>query len=372
MDRTRELIFCTVFTLLCFGVLTVYSVSISPTVSDGTLVRRHVLYMLVSLMAMGLGSMVDYHRLARMRYVLLAVAMALLVLVLVFGVTVNGARRWFRFGPFSFQPSELAKLCLIIYMADVLARKQEHIREFFQGFVPPVLIVGLAFALIMLQPDFGSAVLIAMTLFAILFVAGIRLSHVFLIIVLAAPAMVYLIATEPYRLRRVFMFINPWEDPSGAGYQLVQSFIALSSGWLFGVGPGASLQKLSYLPEASGDFAFAILGAELGFLGCVAVIGLFAFLMWQGIRVCRTAPDLFGNLLACGIVCMIGLQALVNIAVVTGSMPTKGLPLPFVSFGGSSLVISAFAVGLLLNVAGHCKVETPPEVLGAKRMVGEP
>jgi len=371
MARTRQIIFCAVLTLLCFGVLTVYSANIFSIVEGapaGSFPRKQLIYVLVSLFALALGSVADYHQLGRLRYWLLGSALVLLVLVLVFGAQVNGARRWFRFGPFSFQPSELAKLCLVIYMAEVLARRQARIREFLHGFLPPVLVLGLAFLLIMAQPDFGTAVLIALTLGAILFVAGIRLSHALLIVVLAAPGLTYFVVTEPYRLQRVFIFLDPWRDPSGAGYQLIQSFVALSSGQLFGVGPGASLQKLSFLPEASGDFAFAVLGAEMGFLGCAAVIALFCVLMWQGIRICRRAPDLFGTLLACGILAQIGLQALVNIAVVTGTMPTKGLPLPFISFGGSSLVITMFSVGLLMNIAGHCDPDNDPAVLGAKKM----
>jgi len=371
LKRASEIILCVVLTLLCFGILTVYSASIVPAAEGAktaNLIKKQVIYVLVSMAALILAAHIDYHKLGQKSFWLLAVAMLMLILVLVFGTEVNGARRWFRFGKLSFQPAELARLCLVIYMAEFLTRKQGHIREFLQGFMPPVIVVGVAFILMMMQPDFGTAVLIAMTLGAMLFVAGIRLSHCLLIAVLAAPALIFLVAMAPYRLDRVLAFINPWEDPQGKGYHLIQSLIALGLGGTTGVGPGASLQKLSYLPEARGDFAFAILGSEFGFVGSMTVIALFCILIWQGMRICRHAPDLFGTLLSCGILCQIGLQALVNIAVVTGSMPTKGLPLPFVSFGGSSLILTMFSVGLLLNIDKHCRVTKEPDMLGARKM----
>jgi cell division protein FtsW len=250
-------------------------------------------------------------------------------------------------------------------MADFLAREHERIKTFFKGFVQPMAVMGAAFILILKQPDFGTAVLIAVVTLGMLFVAGIRMIHVLPAVVASVPLLVYIVISLPYRLQRVTAFLDPWADAHGTGYQVVQSLIALGSGGVEGVGLGNSRQKLLYLPEASNDFVFAIVGEEMGLIGCVVVVLLFVLLFWYGIRVARHAPDLSGSLLAFGITLTIGLQAAVNIAVVTCSAPTKGLALPLVSSGGSSLVAVMVAVGLLMNVASHVEAEAGPAKLGA-------
>jgi cell division protein FtsW len=285
-------------------------------------------------------------------------------------VKINGARRWYRFGLLSFQPSELFKVALCLYMADFFEREQARIKTFFKGFLQPVAIMGLAFALILAQPDFGTALLIAAMTFAMLYIAGIRMIHVLPGALASAPLVVYLVLKVPERIERILAFLNPWQDPQGAGYQVIQSLMALGSGGLFGIGLGNSRQKLLFLPEANNDFVFAIIGEELGLVGCTGVILLFVLLFWYGVRVARRAPDLFSSLLVFGLTLMIGIQAVVNIAVVTCSAPTKGLALPFVSSGGSSLAATMVAMGLILNVASKVEIDTAPPAVGAVKRTG--
>jgi len=356
--------------LLAFGLVMVASTAPAANPAQARyLVLKHTLWLAVSLVAMLAAYSVDYHRLRRFSIPLLLLSLASLVGVLFFGATVNGARRWYRWGDFlSFQPAELFKVSLALYMADFLARERERIKTFFKGFLQPMLIMGVAFALILKQPDFGTAVLIAAVTFGMLFVAGIRMVHVLPAALASIPLLLYMAMKLPYRWARIVTFLDPWADPQGTGFQIVQSLIALGSGGITGVGLGNSRQKLLYLPEANSDFVFAILGEELGFIGCSVVLALFVLLFWYGIRVARRAPDLFGSLLAFGLSFTIALQAAVNIAVVTCSAPTKGLALPLVSSGGSSLVAMMAAVGLVMNVASHTEAAAPPAELGAVKL----
>jgi len=361
-----------VITVLLLALGLVMAASTAP-VSNPALARfvvlRHTLWLGLSMVAMLVAYSVDYHSLRRFSVVILAVAMAGLVGVLWFGAVVNGARRWYRIGNFlSFQPSEAYKVALCLYMADFLAREQERIKSFLKGFLQPIVVMGAGFVLILRQPDFGTALLIAVVTFAMMFVAGIRISHVVAALTGSVPLLVYAVAVVPYRLRRILTFLNPWADPQGAGYQIIQSLIALGSGGWVGVGLGNGRQKLLYLPEAGSDFVFAIIGEELGLVGCAVVILLFALLLWQGLKVARHAPDLFGSLLAFGLTFSICLQAGVNIAVVTCSAPTKGLALPLISSGGSSLMATTVAIGLLMNIASHAETEPAPEARGAVKV----
>lgn len=334
-------------------------------------VLKHALWVLVGGGALFLAYSVDHHKLRRLSAALLLASLATLAGVLLFGHRANGAKRWYRFGSLlSFQPAEAFKLALVLYMADFLAREQERVRTFLKGFVQPVLITGVAFILILLQPDFGTALLIAVVTFAMLFVAGIRLIHVVPAVLASAPLVAYMVIKVPYRWKRILAFLDPWADPQGVGYQAIQSLMALGSGGAAGRGLGNSRQSLAFLPEAGNDFVLSIVGEELGLVGCGIVLFLFALLFWYGVRVALRATDLFGTLLAFGITFTIGLQAVVNIAVVTCSAPTKGIALPFVSAGGSSLVTSLAAVGILLNVASHVEGEAGPRHLGGQRISG--
>ncbi len=369
LDRVTTDMLLIVISLLGFGLI--MAASTGPTRNPAMghyLVLKHALWVLVAGLALYVGYSFDYHVLRRLSVPLLLLSLASLAGVLAFGVVVKGARRWYRIGSISIQPSEFFKLALCLYMADFLAREQERVRTFWKGFVQPVVIMGAASVLILLQPDFGTTVLVATVTCAMLFVAGIRLIHVAPAIIASGPLLYYLVSVVPYRVKRILAFLDPWADPQGAGYQVIQSLLALGSGGLAGVGLGNSRQKLNFLPESGNDFVFAILGEELGLVGCGAVLLLFVLLFWCGMRVALRATDLYGTLLAFGLTLTIGLQAVVNIAVVTCSAPTKGLSLPLVSAGGSSLVATMAAIGVIMNVASHMSVGAKPDEVGAVRL----
>ncbi len=315
--------------------------------------NRHLLFLCVGLVGTFLCMVMDYRILRKYAKPLLLFAIFLLILVLIphIGKASFGARRWFKMGAFAFQPSEFACLVVLIYAADFLARKQSKLTSFREGFMPLLLILGTVSLLVLKEPDFGNTLLIASIMLIMMFIAGVRLFHLGLIILAAMPVLVYLVVNSPYRMARILAFLDPWQDTQGAGFQLTQSQIALGSGGFFGVGLGKSMQKLFYLPAAHTDFIFSIIGEELGLLGTLAVIILFAVFIWQGARIAKRTTDPFGYYLAIGIVTMISLQALVNIGVSIGAFPTKGLPLPFISYGGSDLIFNMMAVGLLLNIS---------------------
>jgi len=296
---------------------------------------------------------VDYRELRNFAKPLLIFSIILLILVLIpeIGRQSYGARRWFRFGSINFQPSELAKMAILIYSADFLARKQNKIRNFSKGFLPLIIIMGIVCLLVIKQPDMGTSFLIACIVLMMLFTAGAKLKHVGLLILASVPAIYFLIARVPYRLARIVSFIDPWKDSQGVGFQLTQSHIALGSGGIFGVGLGKSVQKLFYLPAAHTDFIFSIIGEELGLLRLLSVVFLFMAFIWQGARIIKRTQEPFGHYLCIGIMIMLSLQIVVNIGVSIGAFPTKGLPLPFISYGGSALIFNMMAVGLLLNVS---------------------
>lgn len=256
-----------------------------------------------------------------------------------------------RFFGFGFQPSEIAKLALIIYLADLTSRKRYMVQDLKYGFLPPLVVTGLTGALVLLEPDMGTAVAILFIGFLIMFVSGARLKHLALITLATLPVLSLAVLYKPYRVKRILAFFDPWSDAKGAGFQLIQSFIALGSGGILGVGLGASKQKLFYLPESHTDFIFSIIGEELGFLGAAAVLTLFAILIWFSLKMSFKIKEQFASRVVLGISVMIAFEVIVNIGVSTGMMPTKGLPLPFISYGGSSLVCHLAAMGMLFNMA---------------------
>jgi len=298
---------------------------------------------------------VDYRRLEVLVAPLLGLAVVLLVLTLAgpFGQSINGTRRWLRLGPLSFQPVELAKFALVVYLASFLRRREAVLGSFCRGLLPVLLVAGSLAGLTILQPDLGNSLALILLALALAYLAGARVVHMAAVVAAAMPVLALLIALKPYRWRRVVAFMAPWDDPQGAGFQIIQSFLALGSGGWLGRGLGESRQKLFYLPEPHTDFIFAIIGEELGLLGAVAVVAMFAAFMWRGLRIGARAPDAFGGYLALGLTIMIATQTLVNIGVVTGALPTKGLPLPFISFGGSALLMTLFSTGVLLNISQH-------------------
>jgi cell division protein FtsW len=295
----------------------------------------------------------DYRRLETVVVPVLVLAVILLVLVLVppFGQAINGTRRWIRVAGVSIQPAELAKLALVIYLAAFLSRRGEELDDFWRGFIPPLAVAGVLATLVFAQPDLGNCVAILTLTFALLFLGGSRVRHLALVFAAALPLVTLAVWMAPYRMRRILAFVDPWQDPRGSGFQIIQSWLALGGGGPLGRGIGASQQKLFYLPESHTDFIFAIIGEELGFVGALGIVALFAVLVWRGFRIGLRAPDAFGAYLALGITVLIATQTLINLGAVTGLLPTKGLPLPFISFGGSALLVTMLSTGVLLNIS---------------------
>ncbi len=357
MRELRNALTATVLTLVCVGIVMIYSsscVNAMHNFNDSLYyLKRHLLFLTIGLGASIIVLRGDYRLIAPHARLLLGITIVLLILVLIphIGKESNGARRWFKLGVFHFQPSELAKLAIIIYTADFLARKQQVIKSFTKGFLPPIMVMGVTCALTVKQPDLGTTVEIAVVVLTMLFLAGARLRHMALIGLSGVMAVIYLVVKEPYRMNRIIAFMDPWQDSQGIGFQLTQSQIALGSGGIFGVGLGHSEQKLFFLPAAHTDFILSIIGEELGLLGTVSVIMLFVAFVWQGTRIIKQTNNAFGYFMCIGIVMMLGIQAMVNVGVSIGAFPTKGLPLPFISYGGSALIFHLLAVALLLNVA---------------------
>ena len=319
--------------------------------------RRQGLWSLIGLGAMAIGMRVDYRMYRKGAAPIMLGAIVLLVAVLLPGMTQagTGARRWMDLGVLAFQPSEAAKLAVVIYAAAGLSGHPERLERFTTGVLPWAGLAGTMFLLILAQPDLGTAIHIAAILFFLLFMAGARLGHLAILVAAAVPGLVWAVLSAEYRLERLLIFLRPFDDPSGAGFQIIQSLYALGSGRIFGVGLGQSSQKDFYLPEQHTDFIFAILGKELGLVGGTFVLLLFVGLAWRGYLVAVKAPDTLGSLLAAGVTTMIMLQATMNIGVVTNTLPITGIPLPFLSFGGSSLVTCMAGVGILLNVSRYCR-----------------
>jgi cell division protein FtsW len=341
-----------------FGALMIYSCTsvITPGyakkgVTEFYYFKRHMFTILIGFLFLFFSFKLELSFLKRAAIPLLILSLVLLVLVFLpgIGVSAGGARRWIQLWPSTFQPSELVKLSMVIFLARYLSLP-DYRTDSFASFIKPILIMLVFQAAILKQPDFGAAMSLTVLTFAMLFLSGTRLRYLASLSVFAVPVVIML-AMEPYRLRRITSFLNPWDDAQKSGFQLIQSFIALGSGGLTGVGLGSSIQKLSYLPESHTDFIFSIIGEEFGFIGVVAVIALFLVLFMRGIEIANRTKDRFVHYLAIGLSMMISLQALINFAVATGLVPTKGLPLPFISYGGSSLLVNMSAVGILLNIS---------------------
>jgi cell division protein FtsW len=349
--------------LTCFGVVMVYSSSsimAEKRYADGFFfLKRQGIYAVVGFLVMAAAMQFNYLHLRKVAVPFLLFCVVLLALVLVPGIGTHtgGAARWIRFGPVSVQPAEIAKLGLVIYMAHSLAKKKEKVKSLANGFVPYMIVLALLLALLLMQPDLGSAMTLGGVAMIMLLVAGTRLTYLVSIAIVTAPLLYYAVMTVDYRRRRIMAFLNPWEDPSNTGFQIIQSWIAFGTGGLIGNGLGQGKQKLFFLPEAHTDFIFAVIGEELGYAGVFVVAALFLMLILRGIRTSLTAPDDFGRFLAFGLTLLIGLEAFVNIAVVLGMLPTKGLALPFLSYGGTSLLTTLFAIGMLLNISSYAPGE---------------
>jgi cell division protein FtsW len=352
-------LFGVVVTLVSLGVVMVYSASAiiaGERFQDSFyFLKRQLCWAALGFAALWAAMRLDYRRLERLVIPLLALSVVLLALVLVpsLGREINGTRRWLRLGPLAFQPVELAKFALVLYLAAFLTRRREVLGSFGQGLLPVLLVAGGMAGLTVLQPDLGNSLALVILTLTLAYLAGARVGHMLAIGAAALPLVAVLVAMKPYRWRRMAAFLNPWDDPQGSGFQIIQSFLALGSGGWLGRGLGESRQKLFYLPEPHTDFIFAIVGEELGLLGAAGVVALFAVLVWRGLRIGLRAPDPFGGYLALGLTLMLATETIVNLGVVTGALPTKGLPLPFVSFGGSALLTAMFSAGVLLNISQH-------------------
>ncbi len=361
MVRTRDsfdlLLVIVTIILLIIGAVMVHSasavVSMQKFHDPFGYVKRQLVWAILGIGLMFWLSRVDYHHLRRLAPKIAVISFVFLAIVLIPGIgTVRGgSRAWLGIGSFGIQPSEFAKLGLVIFLAHFLADAGERMQSFRKGLMPPLLLALVGISLIMLEPDLGQSVVIMGTTVILLFAAGARWSHLGGLAGAGLFGVGVLIAMAPYRLIRVVSFLDPWKDPLKSGYQIIQSLYALGSGGVLGLGLGNSRQKYLYLPEPQTDFVYSILGEELGFLGAASVLLLFAVVIWRGFRTAIYAKDAFGSLLAVGITGMISVQVLINIGVVTGSIPATGITLPLISYGGSSLTLMLSGIGILLNIS---------------------
>ena len=345
--------------LLSIGLVAVFSASsllAEHRLGDSYFyLKRQAAFCLLGLCCMILAKNTPARVYTYVAYPLVGISLVLLALLFVpgFGVTVGGACRWLRVAGFSFQPSEPAKLALAFYIARSLSRSGADMNSFFRGLAPRLLVAGAFMGLIVLQPDLGTTVMIGCWLLIVLFVGGVKVFHLFGLLLVSMPLLVYFVLKADYRLKRWWAFLNPWDDPQGLGFQIIHSFLAFGSGGVLGVGLGNSKQKLFYLPEPHTDFILSIVAEELGLAGFAVIVVLFGIVVVRGIGIALRAPDLYSTYLAFSISLFMGLQVLVNMGVVLGLLPTKGLTLPFISYGGSSLVISLIGIGILLNISAR-------------------
>ena len=358
MSRTRidPVVFFSALGLNVFGVVMVFSASqilaLDRYGDSFYFVKRHVMWAAVGFALMLLLARVNVRKLRHLAFPILVLSFVVLALVFVPGIgrSAGGARRWIVLGPLSFQPAEAAKFGLLFFLAHFLAVKGERLDDLRYGFMPPVLITGLGVLLILAQPDLGTAMLLTLVAGMMLFLAGARWHHLLGCALTAAPVFYWLVFSVPWRRKRILAFLDPFGAVRETGYQLVQSLLALGRGGLTGLGLGEGKQKLLYLPEPHTDFIFAVIGEELGLIGTLAVAAVFAVILWRGLRIAARCEDGFRFLLASGLTLMVAVQGLLNMAVAAGLVPTKGVPLPLISLGGTSLVFTLAALGLLLAV----------------------
>jgi cell division protein FtsW len=340
MRSVRISIFTIVAVLVSVGIVMIYSASAiyayGSTGDSLYFLKRHLIYLSLGVMMMFFTMTLDLEALRRWSKPVMIASVALLVAVLIphIGRETAGARRWFRFGIVNFQPSELAKVAMIVYMADFIARKKELMKSFLHGYVPAMIALGAVVGLVLLEPDLGTAVTISLVSFIMMYVSGVRGSYIAASFLASLPLLYALLFRVAYRRKRMMVFLNPWADKRGTGFQIIQSFIALGSGGIFGLGLGQSRQKLFYLPASHTDFIFSIIGEELGFLGTASIVVLFALFVWEGMKVAFRAPEAFGRMLALAVTSLVAIEAIINIGVTAGALA---------------------AVGLLLNVARTCE-----------------
>jgi cell division protein FtsW len=363
--KSDKLLFTATVLLVCTGVVMVYSASAVVAMERGNLpymlLFKQLAWAVIGLLLVPVVMRIDYRTYREPAVIWMAVGVVAVALIAVlFGRPVKGATRWLNIGSLGVQPSELAKIAVIIFTAALLERRMDRIDDLGYSILPIGAVVGLFVGLILAEPDLGTAVSIAMIAAMMVFAAGVNYRYVLGLALAALPALYVLIVTSDYRRRRVMAFLDPWSDPLDGGFQLIQSMIAVGTGGVFGRGLMGGVQKLFYLPEPHNDFIYAVIGEELGLLGATVVLACFCVIIWRGLRTSMRAPDRFGAFLAIGLTTMVAFQAFFNISVVLGLLPPKGIPLPFVSAGGSSLLINLIGMGMLLNVSQHA---SPPHVI---------
>lgn len=349
------------FVLCALGILMVYSTSSIYSLENyddsSHFLKLHSIYLLLGFISLLFFMYVDYRFLKKLVYPLYLLGLGLLILVLIPGIgkEVGGAQRWLVLSQFTFQPSEICKFILVLYLAHSLTKKKTKIDSFWVGFFSHIFIAGIYILLIFIEPDFGTASILITVVFIMLFVGNVPLRFLFLFGMISVAFAAFAILTKGYRMERVTAFLDPWQDPLGSGYQAVQSFVAFGLGGLYGTGLGDSSQKLFFLPQAHTDFIFSIIGEEFGFIGVVIVLLTFFLVLIRCVRISLRAPDSFSSYLVFGIVVLIIMQAGINMGVAVGLFPTKGITLPFISYGGSSLVSSLAAMGVVLSISRHSK-----------------
>jgi cell division protein FtsW len=356
--KSDKFLFWATLVLVCLGMVMVYSASaVQAEAKYGRgyyFLVKQVAWAAIGFVALLAAMRVDYHQYRRpiVIWTFLGVVTAALLAVFLFSPS-NGAQRWIVLPGFSVQPSELAKLAAIFFTAALLERRMHRVNEVTYALLPIAIVTGGLAGLIVYEPDLGTSFMVVAVVFAMVFAAGLSYRYLVTAVLLLVPVVMFFIAIKPYRMKRVLTFLNPWQDPLGAGYQSIQALIAVGSGGAQGTGLMLGVQKLFYLPEPHTDYIFAVIGEELGLIGTTVVLMCFAVIAWRGMRTSLVASDRFGSLLALGLTSMVVLQALFNMSVVLGLVPTKGIPLPFVSNGGSSLVVNLVAMGILLNISQH-------------------
>ena len=357
--KSDKVLFLATLMLVCVSVVMVYSASAVLAMGrfqqpPWFFLLKQVIWAVLGIGLLAAAMRVDYRLLRRPLVIRAGLAISVAALIVVFfGPAINGTRRWFSIGGIGIQPSELAKVAVIVFTAAVLERRMEKMDRVAHALAPVVLVTGLVCGLIVLEPDFGTAFTLLMIVGAMVFAAGLPYRHLAGLTVFLVPLLFAVLLSAPYRVQRVLAFLDPWADPQGAGYQVIQSQIAVGTGGLLGQGLMAGVQKLFYLPHPHTDFIYAVIAEEAGLLGALVVLLCFGVILWRGLDIAASAPDRFGAFLALGITMMVTFQAFFNISVVLGLLPTKGIPLPFVSAGGSSLLINLLAMGILLNVSQH-------------------
>lgn len=351
-----KLLFPVLF-LVGIGIVMVYSASSALALKKyGTgyyFLKKQACFALLGIVVLIICRRIPARLFRPLTYPIMIMAITLLAAIKFtkFGHSVGGSARWLRFGGFTFQPSEFARFALIIYLAYSLDKKKDKLNDFYVGFLPHILVLGILTALIFIQPDFGAVLILGAITWIMLFVGGGRLRHLLLSFAALLPVIYFFMANAEYRLKRLLSFMDPWQHPSNEGYQIVHSLMAFGSGGAWGTGIGKSYQKLFYLPEPHTDFIFSVIGEELGLVGVLLILGLYILIFWRGVWIARNTEDSFGALLAMGLTTAIGLQVCVNMGVTLGLLPTKGLALPFLSYGGTSLLVNMASIGILMNIA---------------------